>query len=221
MRNRHSTGTADQSTQSTAVPWAWLDRRTPAAFAVAGVLLLASGVVPVALDAVTRWAWAAGLILVGAGAVAAAVGLLGLHPRLGAHGSAVSALGVLGAGLAGAAAMGVISLGGLALVGEGAMGMDLGKPMEVFAVVALTMAGGLALGFVSFGVVGVRTESFPGTASRLLLLGGLLLLVPFAGEVLRRGLGIDPGIPGWIFLPVLGVLIVDTLAIGYALRAAS
>lgn len=218
MENQRSTDVADRALQSHAISWNWFEKRVASAFMLAGTLLVASIVVPVALKTVTDWAWVSGIVLVGLGVVAVAAGLFGLYPRTQDHTPRVATVGVLSGVIAGAAALGLIAMGGFALIGEGAFGMDLGKPMGVFMVVTLSMAGGFSLGFLSFGIAGWRTEAISRTTSELLLLGGAVLLVPVASEILRRGIGIEIGIPPWIFLPVLGLVILDTLVIGYVLR---
>lgn len=219
MQTRHSTQNADRVNQTSVVPWAWLERHTATAFTMAGALLLASAVVPLVLKTVTSWAWVSGLWLVGLGVLAVAVGLFGLYPTLSSQESRLASLGVLGGVVAGVAALGLIVMAGMALIGQGALGMDLGKPIGIFAVVTLSMAGGFALGTISSGTAGLRSGALSRSTSLLLLVGGASLLVPIVGEVLRRGMGVETGIPSWIFLPVLGLLILASLVIGYLLRS--
>ncbi|MDX1744689.1 MAG: hypothetical protein R3324_02025, partial [Halobacteriales archaeon] len=88
-----------------------------------------------------------------------------------------------------------------------------------FQVLALAMAGGLSLGFVLFGVGRARTGGFSDTPGCLLVTGGVVLLVPVLGELLRMGVGI--GTPPWILFVALGVTALDTLAVGYSYRTAS
>lgn len=218
MENRSSTGTVERETQGQVVSWDWFDKRAASAFTLSGVLVLASMVVPVGLKAVSDWAWVSGIGLVGLAVMAVAVGLLGLYPRVTVETPRLAMLGVLSAVVAGVAALGLLAMGVIALVGEGALGMDLGKPVGIFVAVTLSMAGGFSLGFLSIGAAGRRSDAIPRTSSRLLLLGGALLLVPILGELLRRGFGVEAGIPPWIFLPVLGLVTLNTLVIGYSLR---
>lgn len=219
MQNRQTTRSADRVNQTAAIPWAWLDRQAATAFTAAGVLLLASGVVPFGLKFVTDWAWVSGLVLVGLGFSVAAIGLFGLYPDLSAEGSLLPALGVLGGVVTAGAALGLLAMAGIALVGEGALGLDFGKPVGVFSVVGLSMTGGYATGSLSIGTAGLRSETVARSTSLLLLAGGAALLLPVVGEVLRRGFGIQTGLPSWLFLPVLVLLVLDSLAIGSTLQA--
>jgi len=218
MENRSSTGTVERATQSHVVPWGWLSKRAASAFTLSGVLLLASVIVPMGLKAVTEWAWVSGIVLVGLAVLSVAAGLLGLYPRVTDDAPHLAILGFLSAGVAGVAALGLLAMGVLALVGEGAFGMDLGKPVGIFVAVTLSMASGFSLGFLSIGAAGRRSDTISRTSSRLLLLGGALLLVPIAGEVLRRGFGVEVGIPPGVFLPVIGLVTLVALALGYSLR---
>jgi hypothetical protein len=52
------------------IPWESFESRTASAFTLAGVLLVASVLVPVGLDPIAEWSWASGLALVGFGVVA-------------------------------------------------------------------------------------------------------------------------------------------------------
>ncbi len=219
MQNRRSARSADRINQATAVPWSWLERNAAAAFTTAGVLLLASAVVPIGLKTVTGWAWVSGLVLVGLGFLAGAIGLFGLYPTLGAQDSRLAALGVLGGGVAAVAALGLITLAAVALVGEVGLGMDLGKPIGIFAVASLSMAGGYGVGGLSAGTAGLRSGRVSRSVSALLLAGGAVVLVPVVGEVLRRGFGIETGLPSWVFIPALGLLMVVSVAIGFGLRS--
>lgn len=221
MENQPSIVAADAEVGSRVVSWESLEERSPAAFTVAGASLVASTLVPVGLQAVTDWAWVSGIVLVGVAVIAAVAGLIGLYPTVSERAPRLATVGVLGGTVAGAAALGLIAMGGIALVGEGALGMDLGKPIGVFVVVTLSMAGGFSLGFLSLGTAGWRTDDLPRPASQLLLAGGAVLLVPITGEILRRGVGIESGIPPWILLPALGTVALDTLALGYYLRRRS
>lgn len=221
MENQPSTVAAGAELESRVIPWESLEERAPATFTLAGVSLVASALVPVGLQTVTDWAWVSGIVLVGVAVIAVAVGLFGLYPTISERAPHLATVGVLSATVAGTAALGLIAMGGIALVGEGALGMDLGKPIGVFAVVTLSTAGGFSLGFLSFGTAGWRTDVLPGPTSQLLLLGGTVLLVPIVGETLRRGFGIETGIPPWIFLPALGLVTFDTMALGYYLRRRS
>jgi hypothetical protein len=181
------------------------------------VLLLASAVVPIGLETITGWAWVSGLVLVGLGFLAGAIGLFGLYPALSDRNSRLAALGVLGGGVAAVAALGLITMAVVALVGEGGLGLDLGKPMGVFAVVGLAMVGGFGVGGVSAGTAGLRSGGVSRSVSGLLLAGGAVVLLPVVAEGLRRGFGIETGLPSWVFLPALVLLVLVSLATGWAL----
>lgn len=218
MENQRSTDDADPALKSHAIKREWLRNRAASAFMLAGGLLVTSIVLPVVLKTVTDWAWVSGLVLVGMAVVAVAEGLFELYHQTRDHAPRLATVGGLSGVIAGVAAFALIAMGGVAFVGEGWFGMDLGKPIGVFVVVTFSMACGFSLGFLSFGAAGWRTDGISRTTSRLLLLGGMVLLVPIAGELLRGGLGIGSGIPPWILLPVLGLVTLDTLAVGYSLR---
>lgn len=218
MEPRRSTTTVDRVLRPHGIPWDRLEKQTSFAFTLAGVLLVGSVVVPLGLSTVTSWAWVAGLFLVGFAVVGIAVGLVGLYPAITDRAPRLATVGVLGGVIAGGAALSLIAMGGIALIGEGTFGMELGKPMGIFAAVILSMAGGLALGFFSVGTAGWRTGSLSRVTSQLLLLGGTLLLMPVADAILRRVFAIEIGMPSWFFLPILGLVILVTLATGYSLR---
>lgn len=192
-----------------------IEPRTASAFTVAGGLLIASLVVPVGLSPLSDSAWVAGLVLVGLAVVAVATGLVGVYPRVSGRHPRVAAAGLISAAVAGIAAIGLLGLASLALIGEGAFGFDIGTPMSLFVVIALTMTGGFALGFLSFGLAGLVEDRPSRHVGALLFVGGLLLLVPVVGELLHRGVGIGP--PGWILFPVIGLVALDLLVLGYSL----
>lgn len=219
MQTRDSTRSADRHHRTKIVPWAWLERHIGTAFTLAGGFLLASALVPLALKPVTNLAWVSGLVLVGLGFLALAGGISGLYPTPSSRHSRLATLGVLGSFVAGVAALGVIGMAVTALIGEGVLGMDLGKPVGIFGVVALAMVGGIALGELSAGTAGFRSEAISRTTSLLLLVGGGVLTVPVVAEVLRWGFGIETGIPQWIFLPALALIILDSLALGQTVRS--
>lgn len=218
MERRPARTSTERKTGQHAIPWRYLDHRPSSAFVLAGVLLLGSVLAPVGLEPLTDWYWTAGLVLVGAGVVSAAVGLVGLYPLASDRIPRLALLGLLCAAIAGITALGVILMVAIAIVTETA-GVALATPMDVFAILALSMAGGLSLGFLSFGVAIWRTRSYSRTAGGLLALGGGLLLVPTIGEVLRMGFGIGP--PPWALFPLLALFCVDTLLVGYSLRSES
>jgi hypothetical protein len=199
--------------------WDSFENQLPSAFTLGGILLVASVFVPVGLAVVTEWSWASGLVLVGLGVVAMAVGLLGMYPQVRDQAPWISRIGILCATVAGVAAVGLIVLVGTAVTATVTLGTALPKPMGVFQVLALSMASGLSLGFVLFGVARVRTDGSSDTPGRLLIGGGVLPLVPVVGELLRIVIGLGP--PLWVLFVALGVVALDALAVGYSLRSAS
>jgi len=201
-----------------AVPWNWLERRTGVAFAAGGAALVASAIVPVALGAVTEWSWVAGIVLVGGAVLGFAAGLLGLYPTSSPTAPRLASLGAVSAGIAGVGGLAMGAMGSLAVV-AGAVGVDLGKPMGVFAAVALSMGLGLAVALVTFGVASWIAPDTGTVTPALLTVGGAALLVPVGGELLRLAVGIAP--PGWLLFPVLAGVAVDGLLIGYVLRRRS
>jgi len=192
--------------------------RAPSAFTLAGTLIVASAVVPVALEPVTDWHWAAGLLLVGAAVLAVAAGLAGLYPAVRDRAPRLAAVGVAFAGLAAAAASALIVLVGSAVVAESALGVDLQPPSRAFAAVALAMGGGFAVGLATFGVAGLRTGTPERGTALLLIAGGALLSGPVAVELL--GLAVDGTTPPWVLFPVIGLVAIDVLAVGLRLRSA-
>ena len=172
---------------------------------------------PIGLEAVTDWAWASGIILAGGAVMAVAVGLLGFYPQVTERTPRVALIGALFAGIAGTAALGLITSLGITLVAELGLGMSLPRPTGVFVVVALVMAGGFTLGFLLFGVGTRKMDTVPCIVSHLLVLGGVLLLAPVLVELL--GLIYPVTTPPWALFPVLGVVALDTLVIGYVLSS--
>lgn len=193
-----------------------LEQNTSAAFTLAGVALLASLLVPVGLSMVTSWAWVAGLILVGVGVFAAVSGLLGFYIGVAERASLSATTGVLGGVVAGIAALSLLAMAGYALIVGVILGVELGKPIVVFKTGALLLAGGLTVGYIALGVAGWRAGPDYSTAGQMLVLGGLLLLVPTGGEVLRIVMGIQQ--PEWVFLPILVLVSLTTVAVGYVTR---
>lgn len=216
MTRQSATGAADRWFRSRDRRLASLEDRTATAFTLAGLALLASLFVPVGLSAVTDWAWVAGLALVGVGVLATVTGLLGLYPGVSERAMLPASAGLFGAAVAGAAALALLAMAGVALVGGAVLGAELGKPTAVFTAVALSMAGGLTLGYLAFGLAGWRAGHPSCRTGQLLAVAGLLLLVPTLGELLEKGVGVRP--PAWLFLPVLVLVALDTLAVGNAIR---
>lgn len=219
MENHRSTSTIDRSGRVSLVPWKSLEAHAPAAFTVAGASLLSSLFVPLGLLVIIDWSWLVGIGLVGLAVVTAALGLLGLHPRTSADSPWLSTVGAAFAATAGSAGLVVLVLTGLSGAAIHAPDLAFSVGKQTFVALALTMAAGYGLGFLTYGIGTVRSRSEAGPAGTLLTAGGLLLLVPVVGGVLQFGLGID--LPAWVVFPVLGLVSFDTLAVGLTFRPTS
>lgn len=198
--------------------WGSLENRTAGAFTLSGALLVASLLVPVGLSPFVDWSWLPGIVLVGLAVVSVGVGLLGLYPGGVERAPKLASAGALWAVVAGTAGLVLLALSGLTAGAAVLPGVEFSVRMGTFAATALAMAGGYALGFMSFGLVGLRSDDSPGRTGQLLTGGGALLLVPVVGELSRLGLGFGP--PPWLVFPVLGLVAVDALAVGISLRHA-
>ena len=215
MKTQAQTGVDDSRPTGGVVPWRSLEKQRASAFMLAGSLMVASFIVPVGLSSVTDWAWASGILLVGLAVVAVAVGLFGLYPQINERASRVAFTGAIFAGIAGIAALSLIAVLGIVLVAEIGLSMSISKPMDFFVMVALSMAGGFSLGFLLFGVAARRSDGLSRSVGQLLVVGGLLLLAPVIVEIL--GLVYSVTTPPWVLFPILGVVALDTLTVGYVL----
>lgn len=214
MNDRHARTDTESARENRIVPWNWLERHAGSSLATGGVMLLASFVWPLGLAAVTQWAWAVGIVLAGIAVLSIAAGLLGLYPESNAAAPRLSSLGAVSATVAGAAALGLIGMA-VAAVGAILHGVDLGKPMGIFAALALSMGGGLSTGMVAFGIALWTANGDLGVIPALLVGTGAALLVPVLGEVLRLGTGI--AFPGLVLFPVLVGMSLVALTAGYEL----
>ena len=196
--------------------WELLEQRRGSAFGLAGVLILASLAVPAALGLVTDRAWVAGLLLVGVAVVSVAAGLAGLYSDVSDQVPRLAVLGIGAATIAGLGALGLIALVVLGLAGQ-TLGVTLADPMGVFSALGLAMAGGFALGFLLFGFASWFADRPSRTVAGLLLLGGMALITPVGIEVLGLTMGIET--PPWVLFPVIGLVALDAIAVGYLLRA--
>lgn len=192
-------------------------RRLGLTFAAAGALVLLSVVAPAGLSALTDWAWAVGLVLVGLGVLAVAAGLFGLSRLVDDGAPGLAAAGAAGAGIAALAGLSLVAFAGVAAVGEAALGLSVPRPFRAFAVVVLATGGGLSLGLLSIGAAGLRTGAYPRSAAALLAAGGLVLLAPVALELAGPVGGFDT--PRWVGVPAVALTALDALAVGLALRA--
>jgi hypothetical protein len=215
MSNRQWRADTEPTNETHTVPWDWLERHAGPAFMTGGAALVASILVPVALALLTDLAWAAGLLLVGVAVLGFAAGLLGLYPRSRDAAPRLSVLGIASTAVAGVAAFGLIAMGALALA-AGILGVDLGKPMGVFATVALSMGIGLAIGLSTFGIALWTIEETSTVTPALLIGGGVALFVPAVGKLLRIVVGTAS--PSWLLFPVLVSLSLVGVTIGYVHR---
>lgn len=213
MENHRSTPTVDRPGRGRLVPWESLESHAPTAFTVAGLSLLASLVVPFALLVVTDRPWLVGIALVGVAVLTAALGLLGLHRRASVDSPTVAVAGAAFATTAGVASLVVLAVAGVALPRPD-VAFSVGK--TGFVVLSLTMAAGYALGFLAYGIGLLRSNASPNRVGVLLTAGGLLLVVPVVAGVLQLGTSLV--LPAWVVFPTLGLVAVDTVAVGHSLR---
>lgn len=189
---------------------------TGSAFLIAGLILLASLVVPIGLSAVTDLAWTAGLGLVALAVLAAAAGVTGLSLRLDRR-APLARTGALAAAAAATVAVGLLVAVGLVVAGVSVRAIAGSDPMGTFRWVALAMAGGTALGFLLVGVASRRQPTAPRRVGPLLALGGVGLLIP--GLVELAGPLVGTTTPAWLLFAVIGLVVTVSLAVGRALRA--
>ena len=205
MDTHASTTQIDRSGRPRFVPWRTLEHHTDSAFTLGGLSLLASLLVPVGLGAFAEWSWLAGIVLVGLGVLAVALGLLGLYSRTKDRSPRLATAGVV-----------LLALSGLTTGAMALSNIEFAVSMQPFAAIAITMASGYAIGFPSFGIIGQRSDAPSGRTGPLLTGGGVLMLVPVIGALLQLGLGVD--LPPWLLFPILGLVAIDTVAVGVSLR---
>lgn len=218
MENHSTPAALDRGAPASRGRWESLVSRRSSAFVVAGSLVLASLLAPIGMSPVTDRPWLAGLGLVGLAVVSVAVGHLGVYPALRDRAPRLALAGAVSATVAGAAGAVLVGLTGAALVSGLAVGVALTVPKVVFMAIAVVMAMGYGVGFLTFGLAGRHASALSGPISTLLVAGGVALLVPVAGELLRLGIG--TGTPPWLVVPVLAFVAVDTIGVGLGLRRA-
>lgn len=215
MKNERSVTAVEPEREHTILPWDPLVEAVAPAFKLAGIMILASMIVPIGLEAFTDQAWAVGLVLVGVAVVAATLGLLGLYPRINDTAPVLAKAGALFSVIGGTAALALPAGVAVILAADVAVGPNLRLLKGAFMTLALLMAGGYSLGFSSFGIGSLRTGVPSRTVGRLLVVGGVVLFVPVVGHLLR--LGFEIGLPPWVALLMLGLSAVLTLSVGYRL----
>lgn len=217
MENHRSTATVDRSGRASLVPWESIGQYAPAAFTLAGVSLLASLVAPASLSVLLDRAWLVGIALVGLAVVSAALGLLGLHRQTEAGSPVLAAAGAASATTAGLAGLVVLGLTGLTGAAMHLPSLEFSVGKRTFVVLSLTMAAGYALSFLCSGTGLFRSTATTGRVAWLLTAGGIVLLVPVVGGLLQLVLGI--ALPAWVVFASLGLVAVDTVAVGFSLRS--
>lgn len=191
------------------------ERRSASAFVLTGILILASLVVPIGLKTLTDWSWAAGLVLVSMAVVAVSAGLIGLYPRVKNQTPKLALAGAGAAIVAGVVAIGIITLVGAALGSQLLGDLTVYKPMRVFTMIGLLMAGGFSVGLFLFGAAIWQADSPSRTVGELLLAGCVALLIPVIIELFGPTFGVNT--PPWVLFPVIIGIAFDTVAIGYHL----
>lgn len=214
MVDHRSTSTTDRPRRRSLVPWEPLQRHVPHAFLLAGASLLASLLVPPGLLTATGWSWLAGIALAG---LSAGTGLLGLYPAGRTRTPRLAVVGGVAAAVAAAAGLTVIALSAATASAVVLPGTAFSVGTRAFVPLALAVAGGYALGFLAFGVAGIRSTQLPRRTGGLLAAGGLLLAVPAVGGLAQLAVGVR--LPAWVLLPVLGLVATDTVAVGLGLRS--
>lgn len=190
---------------SSTTPLETLERWSPTAFLVAGVLLVAFAA-SVGLEVFMGVSGPQAFVSI-PGFLAALIGLLGLYPKLAEQSPRLARASVV-----------VVAL---ALVGffvnftwvvalTAMNGIDAGTPPEpvILLTVLLTI-----LGFILFGVTGLRANTLSRT-------GGLLLLAPPAVFAVMVAGAIAGYTPGWSTFAIAAMQAVAHLAIGLVLRNA-
>jgi|GEM_PF-5692428 len=219
MDTHASTSQIDRSGRLRFVTWRILEHHTDSALTLGGMSLLGSLLVPVGLGAFTEWAWLAGIVLVGLGVLAVTLGLLGLYSRTKDRSPQLATVGAIVAVVAGIAGLVLLALSGLTTGAVVLQNVEFAVGMQSFAVITITVAGEYALGLLSFGILALRSDGSPGRTSLLLTGGGVLMLVPVIGALLQLGFGVDQ--PPWLLFPILGLVAIDTVAVGNSLRSGS
>lgn len=198
-----------------AVPWESIEKYRASAFLLAGSSTIASVIVPVGISGLTDLARASGILLIGFAVIAVAVGLLGVYPPAYERVPRVAHTGALFAGVAAFAASSLIVGIGVVLLAEVGSGTNVPRLTGVFVVIALSMTGGFALGFLLFGFAVKHITTIPRSVGHLLVGGGSLLLLSAVVETLGSMYSVNT--PPWTFFSILGVVAIDMLVIGYLL----
>lgn len=195
---------------SSRVPWSVLEEWNAQVFVLIGVLLAGVALYK-GVDAFTGWTVSAAIDTGygGIALVAPLIGLLSLYPRVRDGAPRLSATGIVSAGVASVLVLAVWAwFFGTAL--------QLGRfptfeefPVWGAAALALVFIT-LSVGFLSFGVVGLRSNSLPRSV-------GLLLVVPavmWIGLLVNVAVRAIPELDFYVYV----VNAVAVLTVGYLLR---
>lgn len=196
--------------------WASLARYRHSAFTAAGLLVLASLLVPVGLGPIIDRAWLAGLLLVGLGVSSAAIGVLGLYPTLEAQSPKLAVAGSLAAAVAGSSAAILVGTSVLAVGWIWVSGDIPAVPMAYFIGTAALLALGYGIGFLLAGFGARSSETLAASTGWFLLVGGSALLVSAAGVLSSAIVGI--GLPPWTAFPSIVVTGLATIGTGVSIR---
>lgn len=187
------------------IPWAGLERRSPALFLAGGALLVVYGTLN-GIEAFTATAVPANVFETGY--VVAFLGLLGLYPSLRADEPRLARVG------AGAAGVGLLGVGLVSLRSIGHLaGLVPEYPAGWWAVVVLLLVGFVG-GYLAFGLAALRADGHATTVGLVLLLPGLIVVL----MVLHIAAGLDS--PATVFVVSSGQAMAH-LAIGETLRQQS
>lgn len=192
--------------------WGWLERRSPALFLAAGVLLVGyaarNGIV-----ATTGAAGAPGSDVLGpAGFVLGFVGLLGLYPALVDRRPALARVG------AGCATLGAVGFAAITLHGLAAIA-GVASP-SVPGGLLLAVAVGMLAGYPSFAAATRRGADGARTVGLLLVLPAVVFGAMLSQPFVYGALGVfSESTMAWSNVGISSAQALAHLAIGYTLRA--
>lgn len=192
------------------IPWDGLEKWNSQAFLLAGVLLAGVALYKGVGD-LTSWSvtMEVDLVVGGLALMAPVLGLLGLYPRLRAAAPRASLLGIVSASLSTGVVLTILGWFVATTLQLGRFPVWDEAPAWAAAALAAVFVT-LALGFLLFGVVGLRTSALPRRVSLLLIVPAVMWLGLLANVALRA-------IPNFDFF-VYVVNFMAVLTIGFVLR---